>query len=124
MATVTGSSVSLTSGPTVPSQDGNNVVPVLQAQDGSYVGTVRVGDDETPYLVAFDASGSVRWSVPGYGPKIATADGGVIAQAWDPGANDFTGSSVTFDQNGNATGQMASLPTYSWLGNAYQVGLC
>jgi hypothetical protein len=73
-------------------------------------------------MVAFDASGNVRWTVPGYGPKIATADGGVIAQAYDPDTEDFTGSSVTFDQNGSATGQMASLPTLSWFGNAYQVG--
>ena len=34
---------------------------------------------------------------------------------------DWTGPAVTFDQNGGATGQM-NLPTYSWLGNAYQVG--
>jgi hypothetical protein len=46
---------------------------------------------------------------------IATADGGVIA-------TDDSGAAVTFDQNGSATGQLASLPTYSWKGNAYQVG--
>jgi hypothetical protein len=73
-------------------------------------------------MVAFDASGNVRWIVPGYGPKIATADGGVIAQAWVPDTYyQFAGPAVTFDQSGNATGQM-NLPTYSWLGNAYQVG--
>ncbi len=120
VATVTGSSVSLASGPTVPGQN-SNVVPVLQAQDGSFVGTAQVEGDETPYMVAFDATGSVRWSVAGYGPKIATADGGVIAQAYDPSTEDFTGPAVTFDQNGNATEQ-TNLPTYSWLGNAYQVG--
>src|ERR1039458_8799709 len=122
-AIVTGGSGSLRSGPTVPGQDGN-VVPVLQAQDGSFVGTVLVwdGNADTPYMVAFDASGNVRWIVPGYGPKIATADGGVIAQAWVPDPYyQFAGPAVTFDQSGNATGQM-NLPTYSWLGNAYQVG--
>jgi hypothetical protein len=64
----------------------------------------------------------VRWTVLGYEPKIATADGGVIAQAYDPATGDYTGAAVTFDQNGNATGQMASLPTYSWTESAYQVG--
>ena len=37
---------------------------VLQAQDGSFIGTADVGDDFTPYIVNFDASGNVRWSVP------------------------------------------------------------
>ena len=62
-------------------------------------------------MVAFDATGSVRWSVPSEQPQIATDDGGVIGQ-----------SGITYDQNGNATGQMASLPTYSWNGNGYEVG--
>jgi hypothetical protein len=57
---------------------------------------------------------------------IATADGGVIAQGYVLDLDDWSascsGPTVTFDQNGNATGQMANLPTYSWLGNAYQDG--
>jgi hypothetical protein len=72
-------------------------------------------------MFAFDASGNLRWMAPNYEPKIATADGGVIAQAcdsWDC----REGTVVTFDKNGNATGQLASLPTYSWTGNAYQIG--
>jgi hypothetical protein len=123
-AVVTGSGVSMVSGPYLPGQrNGWPLLPVLQAQDGSYVGTVWVGQvwPFTPYMIAFDATGGVRWSVAGYGPKIATADGGVIAQAYDPDTDDFTGDAITFDQNGNATGQM-DLPIYSWLGNAYQVG--
>jgi hypothetical protein len=52
----------------------------------------------------------VRWIVPSEQPQIATADGGVIGQ-----------SGITYDSNGNATGQVA-MPTYSWFGNAYQVG--
>jgi hypothetical protein len=31
-------------------------------------------------------------------------------------------SGVTYDQNGNITGQLANMPTYSWLGNSYQIG--
>jgi hypothetical protein len=46
----------------------------------------------------------------------------VIAQGYDLASYSCTGPVVTFDQNGNATGQMASLPTYSWLGYAYQDG--
>jgi hypothetical protein len=65
----------------------------------------------TPYMVAFDAGGNVRWSVANEQAQIATDDGGVIGQ-----------SGVTYDQNGNAMGQMGTLPTYSWLGNAYQIG--
>jgi hypothetical protein len=61
-------------------------------------------------MAAFDASGNVRWSVPNEYPQIATADGGVIGQ-----------SGITYDQNGNATGQINRV-TYSWTGNAYQDG--
>jgi hypothetical protein len=81
------------------------VVPILQAQDGSFVGSYY--ND----MIAFDASGTARWIVPNETPQIATADGGVIGQ-----------SGITYDQNGNATGMIASLPTYSWLGYAYQDG--
>jgi hypothetical protein len=72
-------------------------------------------------MVSFDATGTVRWIVPNETPQIATADGGVIAQ---PVNADWTiGPSATiYDQNGIATGQMASLPIQSWKGNAYQVG--
>ena len=119
MAVTTGTSVSVMSASQLPT-NGGNVEPVLQAQDGSFIGTTGDGEDNS--MVAFEATGNGRWTVPGYGPKIATADGGVIAQAYDPETEDFAGPAVTFDQNGNATGQMASLPTYSWVWNAYQVG--
>jgi hypothetical protein len=59
-------------------------------------------------MVAFDASGNVRWIVPNETPQIATADGGVIGQ-----------SGITYDQNGNATGQIG-LSTQTWTGNMYQ----
>jgi hypothetical protein len=102
---------------------------VLQAQNGLFIGTAEAYDGSASHLdmVAFDAAGNTRWSVRGYGPKIATADGGVIAQAYDPDASAgpmdpaFTGPAVKFDQNGNATGMM-DLPPYSWTGNAYEVG--
>jgi len=103
----------------VPGLDtGSTVVPVLQAQDGSYVGTFEMPNPDGPpntYMVAFDQSGSVRWTVEGYTPQIATADGGVIA-------TDDSGAAVTFDQNGNATGQMNGLFTQSWRGNIYRQG--
>ena len=82
--------------------------PVLQAQDGSFVGSY--GFD----MVSFDQSGNVRWMVPNYSPLMATADGGVIA------TTDYVSATV-FDQNGNATGQIPNMPIYSWKG-AYQTG--
>jgi len=47
--------------------------------------------------------------VPNDWPQITTADGGVIGQ-----------SGIIYDQNGNATGQIANMPTQSWLGGQYQ----
>ena len=111
MAITDGTSATVLDAPDVAG--GHVVTPVLQAQDGSFIGT-GTDDTDTGYTVAFDATGNVRWTVPGYQPQIATADGGVIAT--DPN----TGSAVTFDQNGNATGQLGSLPTYSWPGYVYQ----
>jgi hypothetical protein len=61
-------------------------------------------------MVAFDATGNVRWVVPNEQPQIATADGGVVGQ-----------SGITYDQNGNATGQI-NLATQSWLGYTHQLG--
>jgi hypothetical protein len=49
----------------------------------------------------------VRWIVPNDTPQIATADGGVIGQ-----------SGITYDQNGNATGQV-NMATYSWIQQSY-----
>ena len=110
MAITSGTDVSVTNGPEVSGQsDGEVIEPVLQAEDGSFIGTVPVGDYYTPYMVAFDQTGHVSWTVPNERPQIAVADGGVIGQ-----------SGITYDQNGNAIGQTAPLPIYSWNGNAYQ----
>ncbi len=86
------------------------VVPILQAQNGTYFG---VGLSSTTSMDAFDQNGNVMWSVPNFTPVIATADGGVIAQS-------ATGQYMTFDQNGVADGMLASMPTLSWIGAAYQ----
>jgi len=87
------------------------VSPVLQAQDGSFIGFSGPGWN----MVSFDASGAVRWSVPGYYPLMALADGGVIA------TTDYVSATI-FDKNGGAMGQIANMPTYSWRGNLYQLG--
>ncbi len=71
---------------------GQLLQPVLQAQDGSFYGTDNNGN-----MVKFDQSGSVQWSVPGDSPQIATADGGVVGA-----------SSIIYDSNGRATGQVGS----------------
>jgi hypothetical protein len=84
----------------------------LQAQDGSFVGTVQDQNNAGQTdMVGFDSSGNIQWTVPNEQPKVATADGGVIGQ-----------SGIIYGQGGNATGVIANMPTYSWLGNAYQVG--
>jgi len=100
MAVTAGTSASLVGAP-----GGMQVTPVLQAQDGSFFGTAYAD------IMAFDASGNVRWLVPNDSPAIATADGGVIGT-----------SGITYDANGNATGTVGSLPTLSWTGNWYQDG--
>ena len=108
-AITNGTGVSVSNG-IIPGQD---VQPVVQAQDGSFVGVYFTGSSypQQPNMIAFDQSGNVRWIVPNDQPQIATADGGVIAQ-----------SGIIYDQNGNVTGQIANLPTYSWPGDAYRVG--
>ena len=114
MAITTGTGVALMNVPEVgdwPFQ------PVLQAQDGSFVGTVAVGSDQNNNplsdMVSFDQTGAIRWMVPGnYQPQIATADGGLIA-------TDPSGAAYTFDQNGNATGVLAGSPVQSWTNQTY-----
>jgi len=90
------------------------VQPVLQLEDGSFVGSSFCQAVDS--MVAFDSSGSIKWSVPNYYPSIATADGGVIgalAYSFDNSTGTFEGA--TFNTNGAATGLLASLPTYlSW----------
>ncbi len=71
MAITTGTSVNVMPGP--------GLTPVLQAQDGSFIGTGW--NDDGQYMAAFDQTGHVRWTVSGDSPQIATADGGVIGSA-------------------------------------------
>ena len=114
MAVTTGTSVSFVNPPLPPTLSvlGGPVVPQLQAQDGSFVGWFEddIGAGHFD-MVAFDASGNVRWVVPNEFPQIATVDGGVIGT-----------SGITYDTNGNATGQS---PTSSggqvpgWLGSVF-----
>ena len=119
MAITNGTSVSVMNGPAVPGQTAP-VAPVLQAEDGSFVGAVWTTDG-SQNLVAFDAGGNVRWSLANYCPQIATAGGGVIATA-SSYCSPNSVPAVTLDQNGSATGQIGSLPTQSWTGNMYQRG--
>lgn len=91
--------------------DDRFIQPLLQLSDGSFVGNSDDG------MANFDAAGNVKWDVPGYSPQMATADGSVIAQSADGSSN------VTFDSNGNATGQLADFPQYqSWFGDGYNLG--
>jgi hypothetical protein len=93
--------------PTGTATTADLLMPVLQAQDGSFIGTMYVtsGNNLDPYgMAGFDASGGVKWTVPNFNPQIATADDGVIAQS-----TDGLLTTITFDTSGNATGEMASL---------------
>ena len=93
----------------------------VQRADGTYVGTLEdmvidAGSSDRTTMTAFDSAGNFQWSTgSSYYPEIATADGGVIAET-------ATGTHVTFDQNGRATGQLASLPTKSLTGELYLLG--
>jgi len=93
-----------------PNQNGP-VDPVLQLQDGSFVGTASPGGRYAsggPYMVKFDTSGNVLANTSGYYPQMATADGGVVSQ-----------DGTFFDANLNITSAVSSLPTQSWFNNAY-----
>jgi hypothetical protein len=111
MAIIAGTSVSMITPPSVSGQV-TNISPVLQREDGSFVGTVGVSSESNPQynMAAFDQTGNLLWAVTNDQPQIATSDGGVIGQ-----------SETTYDQNGNVTGQVVIF-TQSWLGNAYQYG--
>jgi Big-like domain-containing protein/IPT/TIG domain-containing protein/galactose oxidase-like protein len=124
LVTTSGSSVTLRV--TVPDTI-NYINPILQAQDGTFYGIVDYTGGEFDNLAKFDSSGNIQWSKPNYYALMATSDGGVIAQTAYPYTHSFTGlpfysgPAITFDANGNQTGQVANLPEYSWKG-AYQYG--
>lgn len=111
-----GGGVTMTDGPLVAGQDQIPMAPVLQRQDGTFVGMAWIGRWEDSYsqmtksMAAFDASGNVLWSVPNEEPLTATEDGGVLGK-----------SGIVYDANGNATGSTNSL-TSSWMQDVYRLG--
>jgi hypothetical protein len=118
----------------VPGQDWYAVEPVLQLADGTYIGTAYSGNTHAPTaMLKFDTNGNIlRAAGPGLLPQIATAyggviaglassNGGVIAGLASSNGEKSSGAGITFDNNLNVTGQMASLPIQSWKG-AYQKG--
>lgn len=110
MALTNGTSVTNLSIPQMSNQSWLADV-VLQAQDGTFIGTMLDGYSNQSYMVNFDQSGTLRWAVPNEQPQIATDDGGVIGA-----------SGITYDQNGSATGQNNSLNSSQypgWLGNVF-----
>jgi uncharacterized protein YjdB len=118
--TLNGLTTSTTVSTSVPGQV-TPIQPVVQRSDGSYVGTVGIGSVSweegffTPQItqtemIAFTSSGSTLWMGPNDTPQIATADGGVIGA-----------SGTTYDQNGSVTGQLPSLPTFSWFADWFGV---
>ena len=97
-----------------------SVQPLLQREDGTFVGFAGDSPTSAGNMAAFDQSGAIQWSASNYSPQVVTAGGGVIAQSSD-GL-----TTATFDASGNATGQNPSLSGNSlpnWFGNtAYTVG--
>ena len=89
------------------------VQPVLQRADRWSLGTLATSAGSS--MIAFAGSGQQLWTQPNYTPQIATSGGGVIATS-------TSSQTVTFDNNGNQTGQLTSLSTQSFIGNNYQLG--
>jgi hypothetical protein len=82
LAGVTGGAVSVVNAPAVAGQE-TVIVPVVQGEDGGYVGSVETWNEETGsqyQMVAFDGSGNLRWSVAGDEPQMALEGGGVIGK--------------------------------------------
>jgi hypothetical protein len=125
---ITTSGTSISSRVTLPSTI-DYFVPILQSQDGSFFGIVDYTGNGNDFLAKFDQSGNLQWSKPNYYALIATSDGGVIAQTDYPYSEGFSGlpfysgPAITFDANGNQTGQLGTLPTQSWMGDAYEAPL-
>jgi hypothetical protein len=84
------------------------IQPVLQTQDGSFVGMVSAASGNL--MISFDSAANLKWSVPNDTPFIATANGNVIG-----------GSGNVYDGNGRSTGVVADFGGNSWLGNLYGV---
>jgi hypothetical protein len=109
LATTSGASLaSNTQVTTVPGQ-ASPVLPMLQRQDGNFIGTVSSSMGN--FMIGFTPSGGTLFNVSNDTPLIATADDGVIGA-----------SGMTYDKSGNVTGQVTSQPIQSITGNAYQTG--
>jgi hypothetical protein len=113
---ISSAGMSDSSGPVIAGQEQVPISPMLQHEDGSFVGVALVGDkwasynQLVPYMVGVGPTGSVLWSVANEQPQTATEDGGIIGK-----------SGIIYNQNGSATGQ-TNMATESWRGNMYQQG--
>ena len=93
--------------------------PVLQRQDGNFVGTVGTGPQPGQVtqtnLIAFGPSGNSLFTDPNLSPQIATSDNGTVASS-------SSGQYVQLDQSGNVKSQLpCSNPTVSWTNQVYQM---
>ncbi len=107
LATTSGPSIASNTQVAVVPQQATPVQPVLQRQDGNFVGVVSssVGN----FMVAFTPSGGTLFTVPNDTPQIATSDNGVIGA-----------SGTTYDQDGNVNGQVQnSAIVTSWSSQSY-----
>ena len=119
--------IATTSGPGVASQNqvtslpgqASALQPVLQRQDGNFVGSVGIGPQPGQItqtnLIGFDQSGNSLFTTPNLTPQIATSDNGTVASS-------SSGQYVQLDQIGNVKSQLpCQNPTVSWTNNVYQM---
>jgi len=118
LATTSGSGVSSNIQMSVPGQTAP-VQPILQRQDGNFVGTVGIGPQPGQVtqtnMIAFTTSGAPLLNLSNVTPQIATSDNGVIGSP-------SPGQYVQFDQFGNVISQLpCQNPVVSWTNNVYQM---
>ena len=83
------------------------VQPVLQRQDGNFIGTVSTTAANS--MIAFTSSGSTLFTVANDAPLMVTLGGGLVGT-----------SGSTYDQNGDTNGRVTAGLTQSWAGYTYQ----
>jgi len=107
LVTTSGASVTLKAQTTgVPGQQ-SAIKPTLQRQDGNFIGTASTSVGNS--MIGFSPSGSTLFTVANETPLMVTLGGGVVGT-----------SGSTYDQNGNANGQVTTGITQSWTGYSYQ----
>ncbi|MGC1106864.1 MAG: D-Ala-D-Ala carboxypeptidase family metallohydrolase, partial [Candidatus Acidiferrales bacterium] len=107
ITTTSGTGVATQATLNVPGQNGP-VQPVVQAEDGSFVGSVSTTAGQ--WMLDFGTGGNINWSVSNDSPYIANSSDGTLGN-----------SGAIYNSSGAATGQIPGSSTYTWDGNDYVV---